>query len=251
VDLLNTLPDIPRWVEARGMLMSGRGTIVGDQAPMIVAAADTALGVVVDWSSPARLKRALRAVAPEVTLVAPAEAEALLRELAPTRPHDGATLFALPREAKERLALPDVRARLLRPNDLPLLDALPPSLREELKRAFDHTLIAATFVDRAPVSFCYASWETERLWDVSVDTLPRWRRQGLARAAAVRLMQHHYARRKAPVWGAADANLASSALARRLGFEPIDRLVLFYGDDGHSRGRSDPASSSNRRSGSE
>jgi RimJ/RimL family protein N-acetyltransferase len=244
VDLLKELPDVPRWVEARGMLLSGRGAIVGDQArPTIVAAADSALGVVVNWSNPTRLAQALNALPPEFTLVAPAEAETLLRELTPARASDGATLFTLPRQAEAQLPMADPRARLLRPSDLGLLERLPPALRGELKHAFEYTVIAATFIDEQPVSFCYAGWETETLWDVSVDTLRRWRRQGLAYAAAVRLLHHHRARRKAPVWGAADANVASSALARRLGFEPVDRLVLFYGDARHSTTAPSPYSS--------
>jgi GNAT superfamily N-acetyltransferase len=235
VDLLTRLPDVPRWVEARGMLASGRGHVIGStgDSGAVVAAADAALAIVVDWMDPARLSRAVAEVPREFTIVAPAEAWSTLEALVHSRPAEGATLFTLPTSANATLPAPDPRARLLRPEEGGLLDALPPELRGELGQAFLLTAIAATFVGGHPVAFCYAGWETKTLWDVSIDTLPAWRRQGLAQAAVRALVPHHAARGKSPVWGAADSNVASAALARKLGFEPVDRLLLIYPDDAH------------------
>ena len=44
----------------------------------------------------------------------------------------------------------------------------------------EYSLIAVTFVENQPVSFCYAGAVTESLWDVSIDTLPEHRRHGYA-----------------------------------------------------------------------
>jgi GNAT superfamily N-acetyltransferase len=78
-----------------------------------------------------------------------------------------------------------------------------------------------------PVAFCYPVFETETLWDVSVDTLEAWRRRGLARACVEFLIDHMRRHGKEPVWGALVSNTASLALAASLGFGPVDRLAVF------------------------
>ncbi len=219
------------------MLLSGRGEIVsgGPADPqMVVLDATDRLAVVVQWDDEPALGRAFSRVPGEFTCVAPAEAGPTLGAIAPSRPMEGATLFAFPFEACDRLPAPEPRARLLGPEDHHHLEALPPLLRGEITHAFDFTPISAAFVEDRPVSFCYAGWETETLWDVSIDTLEAWRRRGLAAAAASLLIRHHGVHGKLPVWGAVDSNIASSGLARRLGFEPVDRLILLHPDDAHT-----------------
>jgi RimJ/RimL family protein N-acetyltransferase len=76
------------------------------------------------------------------------------------------------------------------------------------------------------VSFCYATSETETLWDVSIDTLAAWQGRGLAAGCVGAMVERMLAVGKRPVWGAAERNAASLALARKLGFEPVDRLAL-------------------------
>jgi hypothetical protein len=226
-------------VEARGMLLSGRGTtICGRPAdpPAIVAAVTDRLAVVVAWEDEEALARAILGVPAEFTVVAPVEAAAALAAIAPSRSGEGATLFVLPPEASSRLTPPAHGVRLLGPEDRHHLEALPPRLRGEIANRFEATAMAAAFVEDRPVSFCYAGWETETLWDVSIDTLDAWRRRGLAAAAATLLIHHHSVRGRRPVWGAVDSNVASNTLARKLGFEPIDRLILLYPDDAHTHG---------------
>jgi GNAT superfamily N-acetyltransferase len=203
--------------------------------------------VVVIWSDLDGLSQVLASVPREFTLVAPAAASAALGAAAPTRRQEAATIFQLPPGSRQPRAV-DPRVRLLEPGDRPLLDALPPTLRGELKHAIDFSPIAAAFVQASvsspasAVSFCYAGWETERLWDVSIDTLADWRGRGLARAACRALIDHYLARNKQPVWGAVDSNVPSDRLARRLGFEPVDRLVVLYPDDAHLHRESMPYS---------
>lgn len=83
----------------------------------------------------------------------------------------------------------------------------------------------AAFCDGAPVSFAYASLETERHGDLSVDTLDAFRRRGFGAAALRPVIADLHARGKRPVWGAIENNAASLALARRLGIrEPAGTL---------------------------
>ena len=77
-------------------------------------------------------------------------------------------------------------------------------LLRELEAGAEHSLIAATFVQQQPVSFCYAGAVTESLWDVSIDTLPGHRRHGYAALCAAHMIRHMQAQGKQPVWAAAE-----------------------------------------------
>ena len=99
--------------------------------------------------------------------------------------------------------------------------------KEELEEGPRLGLIAATFVDRQPVSFCYAGAITETWWDIAVDTLPAHRRRGYAALCVAFMIRHMRAGGKHPVWQAVEDNPASWMLARKLGFDAIDELALF------------------------
>ena len=236
MDVLNGLPDLPRWVEARGMLLSGRGHIVrganGDP-PMIVSSPTVLLAVVMRWDDRDGLARAFAEVPREFSVVAPEEAAEALAPLAKARAREGATLFQLPPVAADALPTPSVSARLLRREEYHHLENLPPILRGELRDATSYSPIASAFVEDRPVAFCYAGWETDAHWDVSIDTLNGYRRQGLATAAATCLMKHMAAKGKTAVWGSVESNVASYGLARKLGLQEVDRLTVLYPDSAH------------------
>lgn len=78
--------------------------------------------------------------------------------------------------------------------------------------------MAVAIVDSLPVAFCYAAFTTDRLWDVSIETLKAYRRRGLAAACVLALSRHMYDRDLIPAWGAMDNNPASIGLAAKLGF---------------------------------
>jgi RimJ/RimL family protein N-acetyltransferase len=112
-------------------------------------------------------------------------------------------------------------------DDQATLDRLPPELAEEITAARDVGPVAATWCDERPVSFCYASSVTETLWDVSIDTLPAYRRRGLAQSAVHLMAAFHRENARLPVWGAVIGNLPSLQLASRMGFVAVDTLYVF------------------------
>jgi RimJ/RimL family protein N-acetyltransferase len=235
VELLASVPDLPRWVEARGMLLSGRGAVIETgllDPPAVIASPAVMLAVVLRWDRPDTLARALRQVPREFSIVGPAEAEDTVSRALPHRPHEGATLFQLPPAAARALPVAEA-ARLLQPEEYRQLENLPPILRGELRDACTYSPIATAFADERPVAFCYSGWETERHWDISIDTLDHYRRRGLGAAASTCLIHHFAGQGKTAVWGSVDSNSASTALARKLGFVAVDRLMVLYPDDAH------------------
>ena len=103
---------------------------------------------------------------------------------------------------------------------------LPGELRQELESARGRSPLAVGFVDGPAVSFACAPWQTETLFDLSIDTLEPHRGRGLAAAAAALLIDRLSRTGRQPVWGALEDNGPSLRLAARLGFVPVDRLFV-------------------------
>jgi GNAT superfamily N-acetyltransferase len=232
--ILAVLPDIPRWVETRGMLLAGQGDPVAHGAnpgDFIVRARSTPLVVVagrppldalreISGSPDVGVVLCVPEEAAEVALVLPVwkRVEAVIHRLA----DESVPVVAAPRGVHIGM-LPEKEA--LAPRDR--LSHLPDRLRQELLDTLAGGHVAAAFVDGSPVAFCYPVWETETLWDISIDTLEEHRRRGLAAACVSFLIDHMRRHGKEPVWGALEDNAASLALAEKLGFEPIDRMTVF------------------------
>lgn len=105
-------------------------------------------------------------------------------------------------------------------------DDLEPDVKADLIAAFAFSTVVGACVGDRAISFCYASATTEGWWDVSVDTLPEVRGQGLARRVARYLGGIMREQGKTATWGAVDSNAASLAAAARLGFVPTETLWL-------------------------
>lgn len=224
--LLDTLPDLPRWVELRAGLLGGEAVVYGPAHACVVRWVERdgfATCAAVGRPKAGPLREALRASPDADLLVSPDD-----------HPHAASLLGApgrcatLHRLAGGAGAEAPAGTRLLGPDDAPLVAALPEAdLRAELLAALARGPMAAAFEGARPVAFCYAGAVTATLWDVSIDTLEGWRRRGFAGRAARAMIAHMRARGREPVWAAYDDNPASLDLARKLGFAPVDRLFVF------------------------
>jgi hypothetical protein len=228
-ELARALPDQPRWVQARGMLLSGRCDVLlgpegGRGAGYLVVDSDGKSACAVHRpvsSLVAQLES--RANLPG-QLLAPLEHVEPLAAMLPTWRVMPATIHVHP--APESLPVPAHEARFLTGGDVERLRDLPPALEDELALALGRGPVAGAFAEGRAVAFAYCAYETERWIDVSIDTLPSHRRQGYATSAAALLIHTMLARGKKPVWGALDADTASLAMAAKYGFRAIDRLAV-------------------------
>jgi GNAT superfamily N-acetyltransferase len=226
--LAGLLPDLPRWVEARDSLLTGKVELFGlvETPALAVVIRDVREEAVVVVGQPAA-GAVQAAVRPGIRggLVAGAEAGGWLRAALPALACRRIILHTLANPARLPLAAPG-QVRFLAPAQLPTL-VLPPRLGAELSHAATYSRIAATFVDEQPVSFCYAGSVTENWWDVSIDTLPGYQRQGYAALCAAYMIRQQQEQGRQPVWAALASNPASWQLAQKLGFVAVDELVLF------------------------
>lgn len=223
------LPDVPRFVETRGMLLEGSCEILGLEwgpSPSFVARdGEEKLVCVVGSPAPEAVSEAVARNGGAGEVIAMPEnvvhvAEVLTGwEALPVVAHllgEGERLHEAPEGVVRFLSGPDE------------IGHLTPGLRAELERALrGGTPVVAAFVGSVPVSFCYAGWQTEGLWDVSIDTLDGYRRRGYAAWCAAYVIRHMRTLGKQPAWHALESNTASMELAARLGFVSVDRFFLF------------------------
>ena len=243
-ELIATLPDEPRWIDVRGMLMTGHAQVTGGTDPetcaldncgfvvKVLAGAVSTIGVV--GQPPRRaLLDAVRGVTDLTPIVVQtADADWVERCLALVAVTD-APRWRGERTLAHRLRTDtgwvsgDIRAdvRLLSASDS--LAHLPPGLTHELTHAKTFAPVAALFEAGTPVSFCYPVWRTEALWDVSIDTLDGYRGRGLALHVVRYMIDHLRGEGREPVWCALESNAASRRLAAKLGFDPVAEFVVF------------------------
>jgi hypothetical protein len=227
--LADRFPDIPRWIEVRHQLRADdcdlTGFEDGPEPSFIIRDDDSASAFVV--GRPA-LGAVLRAIEGDMSggIVVPQEGTAawlaeVLEGWVPKR-----IILHLLRD-RGRLPVDTTgRVRFLDPSMFTRL-RVPDDLLEELMVGAALSPIAATFVDGEPVSFCYAGWTSETLWDVSIDTLAEHQRKGYAALCAAHMIRHMWGEMKDPVWAALEENPASWRLALRLGFGAMDEITLF------------------------
>lgn len=214
------------------MLLSGRGRLVAwrDGSPGYAVFDDsvTSLLAVVGRPDPDRLTAALDRLRPGTVLVQEEDdphlaprltgfrrRTAVLHRLAP-----GVALWPLEDDPPCRLLGAEPTAAWL--------EAWPVARRREFSAALARDLpMAGAVADDRIAAVCYSCYETETLWDVSIDTLASHCRRGLASAAVRFLAAHQSARGLTPVWGAVESNPASLALAARLGFRPVERFLVY------------------------
>lgn len=231
------LPDIPRFLETRGMLLEGcdlLGLEEGPGGPSFVARGlypEGELLSVVGRPAAGAVLEAVRRNGHSGAVIAMPDNAPLVARILSGWGMQAAILHLLGEGGlQEPPGSLECEVRFMSgPDGLRLL---PPGLRAGLRAELEDALqrgtpLAATFVEDVPVSFCHLAFETEGLWDVAIDTLDGHRRRGYAARCAAFMVRHmRETSGKEPVWGALETNAASMNLAGLLGFVPVDRYFV-------------------------
>jgi hypothetical protein len=217
---------VPRHVEARGLLLSGRCEVLAEGDGALVCARETPLVCVVGRPGPGAFARVMAGAGDHEFLV-PVEDRAFVEKALVQWDAEEAAVHVLPEGAPLPPRVAGIEVGCLAPGDQDALPTVPEDLSHELRTALGYGPVVVAFAGDEPAAFAYAPWETEGWFDLSVDTLEPFRRRGLAEAAARELMTLQGAAGRRPVWGAVASNLASLRLAEKLGFREVDRLVMF------------------------
>ncbi len=221
---LSLVPDLPRWVETRDLLLWDGSIVVESPARngFVVWSESDSIGSVVGVPDALALSRAAEQVSELLAFPENVEkVQALIHDFR----KEPATVFSAPAQLPPT---PTHACRRISQAEISSQKHLPPGLQDELSEvAEDGVIVIAAFSGSLPVAFAYVASETETLWDVSIDTVEGYRRKGFASAAVAHLMHHMNEKGKAAVWGALESNEASANLARRLGFVETDELWVY------------------------
>jgi hypothetical protein len=229
-ELAAALPDLPRWVAPRGLLLERRCDILlgleGKRgAGYLVLEHGGPEAFAVHRPVASLVTQLDQLGSPAERILVPIESAEPWRALLPGWREQAAVVHVHPAPAS--LPKPAHPTRFLTLADVAALGDLPAALASELERALSRGPVAAAFDGERPVAFCQAAYRTERWFDLSIDTLAGHRRMGFATAAAAHLIHHLLAQGKNPVWGALDADTASIAMAKKYGFRAVDRMMVF------------------------
>jgi GNAT acetyltransferase len=221
-DVLASLPDLPRWVEARGMLLARRGFVVdtADGCRLICGRKDRLVVPTTIALSPQVEAVATREV-PGTTILLQDVMLPAGRYHLPDWKAEACTLYTLPPDRARGWRLPQWPTAPMSIEQIDTADLQHP-LRDRLRDAVAHSTVWSASMDGQPVAFAYATQTTESWFDLSVETLEGVRNQGLGRAAAMGLIVDHMLRGLRPVWKAVTSNEAGHSVAKRLGFTPVD-----------------------------
>ena len=227
--LVSALPDGPSWVETRALLLSGtaivRSAAGGDGAVVLDPALPS--GFLAGRADAALLRDVAATAAADFELVVQADAIGAACAALPGWTLSTATVFSLTSPWTtagdgEATAATVVCA----PPDERWLARVPEDDEVRFYAAMAEAIALALVDGDVVAAVCAAGDVTETLWDVGIDTVPEHRRAGHGTAAFRALAAHMAAAGKQPVWCAEDDNVASMAMAARLGFAPVDRIGI-------------------------
>lgn len=231
--LVAALPDEPRWLETRAMLASGHAAITGGESletGFVVRVAHGAVSAVAVVGRPpasaiAEAVSGATELTPVIAQTSGAGHVAAALGLADRTWTSEPAILHLRQEPPPHRVPASGEVRLLSRADS--LERLPIGLRHEITHAQDFAPVASAIVGGQPVSFCYPVWRTERFWDVSIDTLEEHRGRSLAAQAVSFMIDLMRREGREPVWGALASNRPSLRLGEKLGFKPVDEIVVF------------------------
>lgn len=232
---LTRIPDLPRWIDTRGMLLSGRSVVFAPSGAEITAVPDSALASIVGRPPAESIRDVVLELSGDVNVLSQMEdADYVMAALGGWR-RQRVIVHVLPAVMPREQDL-DPKARVFNRRTAPGVDHVPEHLRRELLDALNGRTVsrfvpgalpasgavvsgltvpmAAVWADGRPVSFCYPVWQTETLWDVSIETLAPYRRQHLGARAARTLIRYMRRTGREPVWGALETNTAPCSTAR-------------------------------------
>jgi hypothetical protein len=219
---LEIFADEPRWVDIRGVLLEGP-EFHGEDSGCIAVRRGGRLLVAMGSPERTAFESALAAAHPEADLLATGEAVAACRRYLAIE-GERALIHALgvdgltAREEGPEAVLTDSGVDLA---------GFSEDLRWEVKQVSDRWPIAVVLDEGAVTSVCFPALITESFWDVSINTAEDFRRRGRAVAAFRRLEREMRQGGRQAVWGALETNIASLALAARLGFDRVGEVVVF------------------------
>jgi GNAT superfamily N-acetyltransferase len=223
VDVFPELPDLPRWVDARGMLLAKRGFLTTTtDGCKVVCSRRHRMVVPITFDLSRELDRLAHLEIPGATIVLQEVMLPSARWLLPEWEAEAAAVFALELERTRHWAPSEWPAAAMTTAQIEAADHVPPALRDVLADASTRSSVWTVSAEGQPLAFAWAMQSTERWFQAGVETLESGRGRGLGRAALMALVRDRAQRGLRPVLRVPGRRPAGVRLARRLGFDAVD-----------------------------
>ncbi|MGB5175271.1 MAG: GNAT family N-acetyltransferase [Thermoanaerobaculia bacterium] len=242
--LASLLSDEPRWIDLKGLLISARCDIWTESEPVegfVARSWDYPFAAIHATPGASLIRQAVEAgrsasqgqyLTDEWQLLAPPSSRATVEVALPGWRRRGVQLFRWGGGLERPDLDVDVRIDLLPDGHGAVgltFDHVPATTRHEyILDWVSRRPMTVAIVDSLPVTFCYAAFTTDTLWDVSIETIKPYRRHGLAAACFLTLARHMAEQGLIPAWGAMEDNPGSLGLAAKLGFERDAEIDAWY-----------------------
>jgi GNAT superfamily N-acetyltransferase len=225
LEIVRNLPDVPRFLETRAMLLSNMDCeIRGPAGNFVVWQAEAGLMAIIGRPDPFLIRDALATCKHIVTLLAAPDQVRVAAAAAPQWEMSGAQRLVHVETRIQRPGL--VRVRMLSPRDADAIPNLPGNIRTNVASAIRDGAASAAWIAGQPVCVCYTGWQTESLCDLAVFTQPHHRGKGYATAAAAYLISHIRSTGRLACWLSDESNTPSLNVARKLGFRLSGRVIV-------------------------
>jgi len=130
--------------------------------------------------------------------------------------------------------LPHPDVRLLTTNDLSMIEAAQPAMpRNQTIWKLREGAMAGALVDGQLVAWAQTYTISTKYCDVGVFTHEAYRRRGFSTACTALVAKAMQQRGLIPVWSTGETNAASLAVARKVGFREVGRMVYAIPDFQH------------------
>ena len=226
-DVLASLPDLPRWVAARGLLLSRRGFAIDvDESCRIVCSRRDRLVVPVTITLSAQLEAVAAQEVPDAAILLQDIMLPAARYHLPEWNAEPVTVFTLPIDKARAWPVPTWPTGPVTVEQLQSSSQIPAGLLDRLLDASSRAPVWAASADGQPLAFCYASQTTESWFEATVETVEPARGRGLGRAATMGLVVDRLLHGLRPVYSCVRSDAAANGLAHKLGFEAVDMLWL-------------------------
>ena len=230
--LLRLLPDKVEYLNPIWLLSSGRCTVYGNLNKKGVEFACISSGKRPDawiYGSPTseELTEWLRQYEQKVDFIGSSSLKDLLRRNVDYKKADYIDYHVFESESTELKPGNEAEVGLLGMNELEsfkILDEEGKSffdLWQSIEEALDETIVYGVIKLGKIISFALLLPVTEKYMEIGVWTKKSRRRQGLSYACSIAIIERILMEGKTPVWGAERGNIASIALAEKLGFNKV------------------------------
>lgn len=227
--LLDVIPDRPRWVFARGMLRTGRAEVMTDAKGSIISSRGLPIVCIVGEPDDRQIDKACRNLYRAAQVITAGESSAhVAMALPPDFEHSRGHVYASWTRPASMGDAALAGVRLVNPSSPPSSDHLPTEMRSRFVTGVALSPAVAVMEEKGLVqAYCFGI-ATETHVAVCLETNETHRGKGLGQRCLMACAVLMRARGYDPVWIVSESSPEMQHMATKLGLKVVDEVTLFH-----------------------